>query len=176
MIAFCLDLNDDGSPHEYVLHDLDGPLKNLSSFADIPEDYGCNVCFDIWRGGSRLACFDTSIFAARTIGRIICEWTIQNRPASSASDYFGLCPICHREGRCRNIGRDHWFACDLHRLKWLVGSNLFSNWREEDKEQWLENERVLSAYKKAEPYFLPTKETAQLCTASTISDEEVIPF
>jgi hypothetical protein len=49
---------------------------------------------------------------------------------------FGLCPHCHKiDGDY--VGRSHWFLCDEHKVKWLVGANLFSSWRHEtEEEQW----------------------------------------
>lgn len=45
---------------------------------------------------------------------------------------FGFCPDCHREpAGYVNIGRGHWFYCPDCRTRWLVGSNLFSTWRDE---------------------------------------------
>jgi hypothetical protein len=50
-------------------------------------------------------------------------------------DFFGVCPECGRcEGRA-NVGRSHWFYCTEHKTKWLVGSNLFSDWREQTREE-----------------------------------------
>jgi hypothetical protein len=44
-------------------------------------------------------------------------------------DYFGTCPHCHDYDGWINIGRGHWFFCDEHKVRWCVGSNLFSQWR-----------------------------------------------
>jgi hypothetical protein len=34
---------------------------------------------------------------------------------------FGLCPHCHKiDGDY--VGRSHWFLCDEHKVKWLVGA------------------------------------------------------
>jgi hypothetical protein len=72
-----------------------------------------------------------------------------------ANDYFGLCPVCKKPGICRNIGRDHWFACDEHRIRWWEGSNLFSRWRDEDPSVWEENARLLETYTETEAYRWP---------------------
>ena len=51
---------------------------------------------------------------------------------NTASDiYFGACPGCGRSDGYLNDGPDHWFICVEHRLKWRVGMNLFSDWRDE---------------------------------------------
>ena len=61
--------------------------------------------------------------------------------------YFGDCPKCHGSDGYLNIGRDHWFHCEEHKVAWRVGSNLFSSWREENDEIWLANANKLAAYK-----------------------------
>jgi len=43
--------------------------------------------------------------------------------------HFGGCPQCRLSNGFRSIGRDHWYYCDEHRMKWWIGSNLFSSWR-----------------------------------------------
>lgn len=50
--------------------------------------------------------------------------------------YFGLCPYCRNTDGYINIGKGHWFFCKEHKVKWWVGSNLFSGWEEQtEKEQ-----------------------------------------
>lgn len=50
-------------------------------------------------------------------------------------EYFGVCPTCHKNDGSINVGRSHWFFCKEHRVKWCVGDNLFSSWKDETKEQ-----------------------------------------
>ena len=50
-------------------------------------------------------------------------------------DYFGVCPICRKNDGYINIGRGHWFFCEEHKVRWYIGSNLFSSWQEETKEE-----------------------------------------
>lgn len=69
----------------------------------------------------------------------------------SPSGYFGLCPICGQTDGYLNIHRDHYFVCHQHKLRWLVGSNLFSTWRDEGPEVWQENNDLLSGYRMIEP-------------------------
>jgi len=66
-------------------------------------------------------------------------------------DYLGSCPECFQFGEyfqitCRNINRQHFMCCDKHKVFWHIGSNLFSNWREETEEVWQENRDLLSQY------------------------------
>ena len=56
--------------------------------------------------------------------------------------YFGACPSCGRTDGYLNDGSDHWFVCVEHRIKWQLGTNLFSGWREvteveKDRARWI---------------------------------------
>jgi hypothetical protein len=75
---------------------------------------------------------------------------IQFEPRPEFTDYFGGCPECWRNDGYLNYGRDHWFVCHKHKVRWYVGSNLFSSWREEDEESWNENAKLLSTYREVE--------------------------
>jgi hypothetical protein len=74
-------------------------------------------------------------------------------------DYFGLCPICHKDDGYLNIGRSHWFYCKEHKKRWCAGGNLFSSWRHQtEKEQRkLYDEVGMSEFATVEPYHF-TKE------------------
>jgi hypothetical protein len=56
--------------------------------------------------------------------------------SESRAPYFGGCPECGCYDVILNIGRDHWSVCHEHRNKWLVGSNLFSSWHDENAKVW----------------------------------------
>jgi hypothetical protein len=51
------------------------------------------------------------------------------------SDYFGSCPVCHKNDGYLNVGRTHWFYCKEHKKRWCAGSNLFSSWHDQTEEQ-----------------------------------------
>ena len=73
------------------------------------------------------------------------------RPADVSStkviEYeFGVCPKCLRNDGFLNIGRDHWYHCRTHKLKWWVGSNLFSEWTFQDESTWRANAEFLASY------------------------------
>lgn len=77
-------------------------------------------------------------------------------PTFDAFDaHFGVCPECFRGDGFLNIGRDHWFHCRTHKLKWHVGSNLFSAWRHESESRWAENAELLAGYRGVEEYHPP---------------------
>ena len=69
------------------------------------------------------------------------------------NDYWGLCPKCKGEPLFRNISRYHWAACDKHRVKWCIGENLFSGWRDETLDTWEANELELSEYRGVKPFY-----------------------
>jgi hypothetical protein len=66
-------------------------------------------------------------------------------------EYFGGCPKCGRLERWRNVGRTHWASCESHGVKWRVGENLFSSWREETASTWDANEATLANLVEVEP-------------------------
>ena len=56
--------------------------------------------------------------------------------------YWGACPTCgENDGYCINIGKGHWYYCSEHRVRWFVGANLFSGWRDQTEEQQREASR-----------------------------------
>ena len=65
---------------------------------------------------------------------------------------FGNCPRCHKTHRCYSVGPDHWCVCHTHRTKWLIGSNLFSCWKDMSKQCFLRNEYMLAGYREVEPW------------------------
>lgn len=50
---------------------------------------------------------------------------------TTTDHHFGACPQCGNDDGFYNAGRNHWFVCHEHKVRWWVGSNLFSAWREE---------------------------------------------
>lgn len=52
-----------------------------------------------------------------------------------SSHYFGVCPGCGKHDGYVNRGKEHWAVCVPHRVKWFIGANLFSSWKEETPEQ-----------------------------------------
>jgi hypothetical protein len=61
-------------------------------------------------------------------------------------NYFGHCPIPEHENYYLNIGRGHWMVCDECKIKWFIGANLFSSWREENKGTWRTNAKRIKDY------------------------------
>ncbi len=76
---------------------------------------------------------------------------VQFQRPVTADNHFGGCPHCDRHDGYLNDGRDHWFFCNRHKTKWLVGSNLFSSWRDEDEDIWRQNRFKLAEYMTVEP-------------------------
>ena len=66
-------------------------------------------------------------------------------------NHFGDCPKCRRNDGHINIGREHWFFCKRHRVKWKAGHDIFPDWRNEDMHIWRQNERLLDFFTEVEP-------------------------
>ncbi len=67
-------------------------------------------------------------------------------------NHFGDCPQCGGNDGYINIGRDHWFVCRRHGVKWYVGTDIFPGWRNENAEEWRLNAILLSHYLEVEPF------------------------
>lgn len=104
-------------------------------------------------------------------------------------DNFGLCPTCHKTDGCANVGKSHVFYCQEHKTCWWGGSNIFSSWRDQTKEEqrriW--NEIGLDEFSDVEPYFYPRDEAGNVLDeagnvvandrqAGGGSDDEIAPF
>ena len=76
---------------------------------------------------------------------------LTRKGADEQWDYFGTCPHCRCHDGYLNIGRQHWYFCQIHRTKWWIGENLLSSWREPSKEEWHENRDYLAEFVDVEP-------------------------
>lgn len=70
----------------------------------------------------------------------------------SRTNHFGVCPTCRRQDGCHSIGPDHWYVCDTHKVKWMIGSDLFSCWRDLTPQERFRNADKLAGYREVEPY------------------------
>jgi hypothetical protein len=61
----------------------------------------------------------------------------------TVTGYFGACPDCGRSEYV-NVGREHWLICTEHKKRAPIGSNLFSDWRNETEADWERNRKLLS--------------------------------
>jgi hypothetical protein len=66
-------------------------------------------------------------------------------------EQFGSCPECGRNDGYRNIYRQHFFFCEEHQITWVPGSNLFSSWRAEGREDWRATWEKLKEYRLYDP-------------------------
>jgi hypothetical protein len=82
--------------------------------------------------------------------RHVAAWLGQR---TGGSDFFGGCPTCLRNDGYLNVGRDQWFFCRTHQVKWCRGANLISTWRMETEADWEENKKILGEFGTAEPAF-----------------------
>lgn len=65
---------------------------------------------------------------------------------SSGEEYWGVCPECGSNDGYLNVGRAHWYVCHRHRVRWLIGTNLFSSWRDQTEEEWRLNAERIGPY------------------------------
>jgi hypothetical protein len=79
----------------------------------------------------------------------------------TTQEHFGACPSCGQCDLSLNIGRNHWHACTVHKVRWCIGSNLFSSWREETEETWRVNAERLAGFTEIEPIY-PTVDQWQV--------------
>ena len=74
-------------------------------------------------------------------------------------DYAGVCPLCgdqksdERSGTFYNIGPDHWAACFICKVRWCIGSNLWSGWRWMDEAEFKENYELLDDFQDADDIY-----------------------
>jgi hypothetical protein len=102
---------------------------------------------------------------------------------SENGGYFGVCPQCRRHDGFANVGRSHWSFCREHRVKWWVGDNLFSSWRDqtEEEQRRIYDEIGLGEFEKIEPLDVPEeperreREIAELAAIKR-SDDDELPF
>jgi hypothetical protein len=82
---------------------------------------------------------------------------LQDMPEERQDDYFGLCPYCHKMDGYANAGRSHRAYCKEHRVSWLIGANLFSDWRDqtEEEQRAIWEDIGLSTFKDIVPFFWP---------------------
>jgi hypothetical protein len=72
------------------------------------------------------------------------------------SYYWGVCPECGRlPDKWLNVGANHWLVCLDHEVRWRVGANLFSDWKDETEDIHQVNAEFLSTFRVVEPYYRP---------------------
>lgn len=79
------------------------------------------------------------------------------RPPVTTEQSFGGCPTCGGNDGYLNVGPDHWCVCAAHKMKWPIGSNLFSDWRDESEDDWTGNVVWLDACHTVQPIYPMTR-------------------
>ena len=67
--------------------------------------------------------------------------------------HFGGCPFCGHSSGPYNVRRDHWLVCQEHRVRWWIGENLFSAWRNESPHESEQTRLWLSDFQVVEPAY-----------------------
>ena len=61
-------------------------------------------------------------------------------------NYWGHCTVDSHENFYLNIGKGHWMVCHECKIKWFIGANLFSSWRQENRAIWIANSVMIKDY------------------------------
>jgi hypothetical protein len=72
--------------------------------------------------------------------------------------YFGGCPTCGRNDGLYNVYKQHWFVCHTHKVRWTIGSNLFSSWRDETEDEQRGRWAVVEDYQDIRDGALPGRQ------------------
>ena len=67
--------------------------------------------------------------------------------------YYGDCPRCSRNDGYINLGREHWQVCHKHKVRWCIGSNLFSSWENETQQDQARNRHRIGHYQVVKPIY-----------------------
>jgi len=59
----------------------------------------------------------------------------------------GICPKCNKSDGFVNLGKEHWFICRDHKIKWFGGINLFEGWENQTVAQAESIAVMLDSYK-----------------------------
>lgn len=129
-----------------ALHD--GELREVLAALAYIKDFGrINSHFDKYREA------DEAWQLLMELGGTIDKIAALRDSLGDSESQFGVCPECGRTDGYLNIGRDHWFSCFAHRVKWLAGSNLFSDWQKQDQSVWDQNAAQLADHSIVTPIY-----------------------
>lgn len=64
----------------------------------------------------------------------------------------GCCPACGKSDGFVNLGKEHWFICREHKMKWFGGSDLIEDWKDQTIAQALSVKALLEGYTEVVPF------------------------
>jgi hypothetical protein len=107
------------------------------------------------------------------------RWRYKISSDPAADNYFGACPRCKENDGFYNVGPDHWSFCREHKVKWCIGSNLFSSWRDqtEDEQRRHYNANGFGTYETVEPFYFPElipEPTAVVDYTPLVEDDDLV--
>lgn len=68
----------------------------------------------------------------------------------TVTNYFGGCPQCGGNDGYVNAGRTHVCFCLAHRVSWIAGANIFSDWRHETEAEQRERYKIIEGFERIE--------------------------
>ncbi len=71
-------------------------------------------------------------------------------------DHEGACPVCGRSDGFINIRKQQWGGCRRHKVRWLIGLNVYSGWMHQNEADWQKNADMLSGWREVKPVFPQT--------------------
>jgi hypothetical protein len=80
---------------------------------------------------------------------------MRNDQVNKDPSFFGGCPKCGSYDGYFDMGRDHWFFCREHRVKWLWGSNMFSSYLSKGEQRQNYETQGFGSYAEVKPLFPP---------------------
>jgi hypothetical protein len=93
----------------------------------------------------------------------------------NTQNHFGDCPKCRKNDGHINVGRDHWFVCRQHRVKWKAGHDIFPDWQQENLQVWRRNEKLLDFFMEVEPMQTWKKTIIEEIFAASRPTENCVP-
>jgi hypothetical protein len=88
-------------------------------------------------------------------------------------DYFGGCPTCGKNDGYLNAGRTHVFYCEAHRVSWIYGANIFSDWCDETEAEQIEKYKLIEDFERVEPLW---PDDAPVVFSTPAETDDDLPF
>jgi hypothetical protein len=95
------------------------------------------------------------------------------KPTSKNDCYFGGCPVCGETDGYVNVRSSHWFVCDAHRVRWCIGANLFSSWKDETEGEQQANWVEIQDFRDVTPAYSQCHEPVACNTTTCVCE---LPF
>jgi hypothetical protein len=79
---------------------------------------------------------------------------LEARNTQPDDDYFGVCPYCLKVEGSLNAHLTHWYYCTTHKVRWLLGANLFTVSETEEEQRALWDKLDFDSYRVIEEFHI----------------------